>query len=170
MLFTYLIIATKRSTGLWKFSASIFIVLLGVVSYGRYKQQHTSHLIFFNNNQFVMAVKIKSQIVVIYDHKNDKKNKQIESLISNYSKCYPGKLTFIPLKKENVQVKFGSTVIGVKKEKFGRSVLVNNQFYTIVYDKDFKENNLPSKKEIVLYMPWLQHRHSLAGGSKIFKL
>lgn len=170
MLFTYLIIATKRSIGLWKFSACIFIVLLGVVSYGRYKQQHTSHLIFFNNNQFVMAVKIKSQIVVIYDHKNDKKTKQIESLISNYSKCYPGKLTFIPLKKENVKVKFGSTVIDVKKENFGRSVLVNNQIYTIVYGKDFKENNLPSKKEIVLFMPWLQHAHSLAGGSKIYKL
>jgi hypothetical protein len=61
-------------------------------------------------------------------------------------------------------------VIDVKKEKFGRSVLVNNQIYTIVYDKEFKENNLPSKKDIVLYMPWCQHPHSLAGGSKIYKL
>ena len=168
MLAIFLIIVTDRSSTKWKLSSSLFICLLCVISYNRYEQHKESHICFFNNNQFAMAIKIKSQIVVIYDWKNTKKTDQLTNLISNYTKYYPGNVTFFPLKKENITLQIGNNKLNVNKEKYGKLITVNNKDYQLINTEDYFVNNTTTKNTI--FMPWIIHKQSLAKGAKIYKM
>ena len=168
MLAIFLIIVTDRSSTKWKLSSSLFICLLCVISYNRYEQHKESHICFFNNNQFAMAIKIKSQIVVIYDWKNAKKTDQLTNLISNYTKYYPGNVTFFPLKKENITLQIGNNKLNVNKEKYGKLITVNNKDYQLINTEDYFVNNTTTKNTI--FMPWIIHKQSLAKGAKIYKM
>ena len=168
MLAIFLIIVTDRSSTKWKLSSGLFIGLLCVISYNRYEQHKESHICFFNNNQFAMAIKIKSQIVVIYDWKNAKKTDQLTNLISNYTKYYPGNVTFFPLKKENITLQIGNNKLNVNKEKYGKLITVNNKEYRLIKTEDYFVNNTTTKN--TLFMPWIIHKQSLAKGAKIYKM
>ena len=168
MLAIFLIIVTDRSSTKWKLSSGLFICLLCVISYNRYEQHKESHICFFNNNQFAMAIKIKSQIVVIYDWKNAKKTDQLTNLISNYTKYYPGNVTFFPLKKENITLQIGNNKLNVNKEKYGKLITVNNKDYQLINTEDYFVNNTTTKNTI--FMPWIIHKQSLAKGAKIYKM
>ena len=168
MLAIFLIIVTDRSSTKWKLSSGLFIGLLCVISYNRYEQHKESHICFFNNNQFAMAIKIKSQIVVIYDWKNTKKTDQLTNLISNYTKYYPGNVTFFPLKKENITLQIGNNKLNVNKEKYGKLITVNNKEYRLIKTEDYFVNNTTTKN--TLFMPWIIHKQSLAKGAKIYKM
>ena len=168
MLAIFLIIVTDRSSTKWKLSSGLFIGLLCVISYNRYEQHKESHICFFNNNQFAMAIKIKSQIVVIYDWKNAKKTDQLTNLISNYTKYYPGNVTFFPLKKENITLQIGNNKLNVNKEKYGKLITVNNKDYQLINTEDYFVNNTTTKN--TLFMPWIIHKQSLAKGAKIYKM
>ena len=168
MLAIFLIIVTDRSSTKWKLSSGLFICLLCVISYNRYEQHKESHICFFNNNQFAMAIKIKSQIVVIYDWKNAKKTDQLTNLISNYTKYYPGNVTFFPLKKENITLQIGNNKLNVNKEKYGKLITVNNKEYRLIKTEDYFVNNTTTKN--TLFMPWIIHKQSLAKGAKIYKM
>ena len=168
MLAIFLIIVTDRSSTKWKLSSGLFICLLCVISYNRYEQHKESHICFFNNNQFAMAIKIKSQIVVIYDWKNTKKTDQLTNLISNYTKYYPGNVTFFPLKKENITLQIGNNKLNVNKEKYGKLITVNNKDYQLINTEDYFVNNTTTKN--TLFMPWIIHKQSLAKGAKIYKM
>ena len=168
MLAIFLIIVTDRYSTKWKLSSGLFICLLCVISYNRYEQHKESHICFFNNNQFAMAIKIKSQIVVIYDWKNTKKTDQLTNLISNYTKYYPGNVTFFPLKKENITLQIGNNKLNVNKEKYGKLITVNNKDYQLINTEDYFVNNTTTKNTI--FMPWIIHKQSLAKGAKIYKM
>ena len=168
MLAIFLIIVTDRSSTKWKLSSGLFICLLCVISYNRYEQHKESHICFFNNNQFAMAIKIKSQIVVIYEWKNAKKTDQLTNLISNYTKYYPGNVTFFPLKKENITLQIGNNKLNVNKEKYGKLITVNNKEYRLIKTEDYFVNNTTTKN--TLFMPWIIHKQSLAKGAKIYKM
>ena len=168
MLAIFLIIVTDRSSTKWKLSSGLFIGLLCVISYNRYEQHKESHICFFNNNQFAMAIKIKSQIVVIYDWKNAKKTDQLTNLIANYTKYYPGNVTFFPLKKENITLQIGNNKLNVNKEKYGKLITVNNKEYRLIKTEDYFVNNTTTKN--TLFMPWIIHKQSLAKGAKIYKM
>jgi competence protein ComEC len=168
MLAIFLIIVTDRSSTKWKLSSGLFICLLCVISYNRYEHHKESHICFFNNNQFAMAIKIKSQIVVIYDWKNAKKTDQLTNLISNYTKYYPGNVTFFPLKKENITLQIGNNKLNVNKEKYGKLITVNNKDYQLINTEDYFVNNTTTKNTI--FMPWIIHKQSLAKGAKIYKM
>ena len=168
MLAFFLIIVTDSSSTKWKLSSGLFIGLLCVISYNRYEQHKESHICFFNNNQFAMAIKIKSQIVVIYDWKNAKKTDQLTNLISNYTKYYPGNVTFFPLKKENITLQIGNNKLNVNKEKYGKLITVNNKDYQLINTEDYFVNNTTTKNTI--FMPWIIHKQSLAKGAKIYKM
>ena len=168
MLAIFVIIVTDRSSTKWKLSSGLFICLLCVISYNRYEQHKESHICFFNNNQFAMAIKIKSQIVVIYDWKNTKKTDQLTNLISNYTKYYPGNVTFFPLKKENITLQIGNNKLNVNKEKYGKLITVNNKDYQLINTEDYFVNNTTTKNTI--FMPWIIHKQSLAKGAKIYKM
>ena len=168
MLAFFLIIVTDSSSTKWKLSSGLFIGLLCVISYNRYEQHKESHICFFNNNQFAMAIKIKSQIVVIYDWKNAKKTDQLTNLISNYTKYYPGNVTFFPLKKENITLQIGNNKLNVNKEKYGKLITVNNKEYRLIKTEDYFVNNTTTKN--TLFMPWIIHKQSLAKGAKIYKM
>ena len=168
MLAIFLIIVTDRSSTKWKLSSGLFICLLCVISYNRYEQHKESHICFFNNNQFAMAIKIKSQIVVIYDWKNAKKTDQLTNLIANYTKYYPGNVTFFPLKKENITLQIGNNKLNVNKEKYGKLITVNNKEYRLIKTEDYFVNNTTTKN--TLFMPWIIHKQSLAKGAKIYKM
>ena len=168
MLAIFLIIVTDSSSTKWKLSSGLFIGLLCVISYNRYEQHKESHICFFNNNQFAMAIKIKSQIVVIYDWKNAKKTDQLTNLISNYTKYYPGNVTFFPLKKENITLQIGNNKLNVNKEKYGKLITVNNKEYRLIKTEDYFVNNTTTKN--TLFMPWIIHKQSLAKGAKIYKM
>ena len=115
-----------------------------------------------------MAIKIKSQIVVIYDWKNAKKTDQLTNLISNYTKYYPGNVTFFPLKKENITLQIGNNKLNVNKEKYGKLITVNNKEYRLIKTEDYFVNNTTTKN--TLFMPWIIHKQSLAKGAKIYKM
>ena len=168
MLAFFLIIVTDSSSTKWKLSSGLFIGLLCVISYNRYEQHKESHICFFNNNQFAMAIKIKSQIVVIYDWKNAKKTDQLTNLIANYTKYYPGNVTFFPLKKENITLQIGNNKLNVNKEKYGKLITVNNKEYRLIKTEDYFVNNTTTKN--TLFMPWIIHKQSLAKGAKIYKM
>jgi competence protein ComEC len=168
MLAIFLIIVTDRTSTKWKLSSGLFIGLLCVISYNRYEQHNESHICFFNNNQFAMAIKIKSQIVVIYDWKNAKKTDQLTNLISNYTKYYPGNVTFLPLKKENITLQIGHNKLTVNKEKCGKLIVINNKEYRLINTEDYLVNNTTKKSTI--FMPWINHKQSLAKGAKIYKI
>jgi competence protein ComEC len=168
MLAIFLIIVTDRTSTKWKLSSGLFIGLLCVISYNRYEQHNESHICFFNNNQFAMAIKIKSQIVVIYDWKNAKKTDQLTNLISNYTKYYPGNVTFLPLKKENITLQIGHNKLTVNKEKYGKLIVVNNKEHRLINTEDYLVNNTTTKS--TLFMPWINHKQSLAKGAKIYKM
>jgi competence protein ComEC len=168
MLAIFLIVVTDRTCTKWKLSSGLFIGLLCVISYNRYEQHNESHICFFNNNQFAMAIKIKSQIVVIYDWKNAKKTEQLTNLISNYTKYYPGNVTFLPLKKENITLQIGHNKLTVNKEKSGKLIVVNNKEYRLINTEDYLVNNSTTKN--TLFMPWINHKQSLAKGAKIYKM
>jgi competence protein ComEC len=168
MLAIFLIIVTDRTSTKWKLSSGLFIGLLCVISYNRYEQHNESHICFFNNNQFAMAIKIKSQIVVIYDWKNAKKTDQLTNLISNYTKYYPGNVTFLPLKKENITLQIGHNKLTVNKEKYGKLIVVNNKEHRLINTEDYLLNNTTTKS--TLFMPWINHKQSLAKGAKIYKM
>jgi competence protein ComEC len=168
MLAIFLIVVTDRTCTKWKLSSGLFIGLLCVISYNRYEQHNESHICFFNNNQFAMAIKIKSQIVVIYDWKNAKKTEQLTNLISNYTKYYPGNVTFLPLKKENITLQIGHNKLTVNKEKSGKLIVVNNKEYRLINTEDYLVNNTTTKS--TLFMPWINHKQSLAKGAKIYKM
>jgi len=168
MLAIFLIIVTDRTSTKWKLSSGLFIGLLCVISYNRYEQHKESHICFFNNNQFAMAIKIKSQIVVIYDWKNANKTDQLTNLISNYTKYYPGNVTFLPLKKENITLQIGHNKLKVHKEKSGKLIVINNKEYRLINTEDYLVNN--TTKKSTLFMPWINHKQSLAKGAKIYKM
>jgi competence protein ComEC len=168
MLAIFSIIITDRTSTKWKLSSGLFIGLLCVISYNRYEQHNESHICFFNNNQFAMAIKIKSQIVVIYDWKNAKKTDQLTNLISNYTKYYPGNVTFLPLKKENITLQIGHNKLTVNKEKSGKLIVVNNKEYRLINTEDYLVNNTTTKS--TLFMPWINHKQSLAKGARIYKI
>ena len=170
MIAIFLIIVTDRSSTKWKLSSGLFIGLLCVISYNRYEQHKESHICFFNNNQFAMAIKIKSQIVVIYDWKNAKKTDQLTNLISNYTKYYPGNVTFFPLKKENITIQIGHNKLTVNKEKSGKLIVVNNKEYHLINTEDYLVSNVTIEDENTLFMPWINHKQSLAIGAKIYKI
>lgn len=170
MVLTFMLIVNKCVTIKWKMAAFLFIGTLIFISFKRYEQHNVSHLCFFNTNQLVFTVKIKSQIVVIYDWKNEKKDQQVKGIISNYAKLYPGKLTFIPLIRENINVKFGRHLIEVKKTTDGRYVLVDNKVYLVKYKNDESIYTDKRSKETVIYMPWLANRQSLTKGAMLFKI
>ena len=170
MLVFYLLIVTDRNRLKWKIASFVFIGLLTVISYERYEQQNVSHICFFNHNQFTMALKIKSQTIIVYDAKNDKKEKQLHGLIANYSKFYPANITFIPLKEENLSVQIGSHFVDVKKEEYGRAVRINEKLYKVIYKQDYTSPILKNKKEFEIGMPWLNQSYTLSKGALIYKL
>lgn len=170
MLAIFLIIVTDRTSTKWKLSSGLFIGLLCAISYNRYEQHKESHICFFNNNQFAMAIKIKSQIVVIYDWKNAKKTDQLTNLISNYTKYYPGNVIFFPLKKENITIQIGHNKLTVNKEKSGKLIAVNNKEYHLINTEDYLVSNVTIEDENTLFMPWINHKQSLAIGAKIYKI
>lgn len=170
MVLTFMLIVNKCVTLKWKMAALLFIGTLIFISFKRYEQHNVSHLCFFNTNQLVFTVKIKSQIVVIYDWKNEKKDQQVKGIISNYAKLYPGRLTFIPLKKENLNVKFGRHLIKVKKTTDGRHILMDNKVYVVKYKNDESISTDKRSKETVIYMPWMANRQSLTNGAMLFKI
>lgn len=170
MLAIFLIIVTDRTSTKWKLSSGLFIGLLCAISYNRYEQHKESHICFFNNNQFAMAIKIKSQIVVIYDWKNAKKTDQLTNLISNYTKYYPGNVIFFPLKKENITIQIGHNKLTVNKEKSGKLIAVNNKEYHLINTEDYLVSNVTIEDENNLFMPWINHKQSLAIGAKIYKI
>jgi hypothetical protein len=170
MIAIFLIIATDRSSTKWKLSSGLFIGLLCVISYNRYEQHKESHICFFNNNQFAMAIKINSQIVVIYDWKNAKKTKQLTNMISNYTKYYPGNVSIFALKNENIDMQIGHNHLTVKKEKFGKLIILNNKEYQLINSADYRVSNVTIEDENTLFMPWINHKQSLAIGAKIYKI
>jgi competence protein ComEC len=170
MLALHLLIVTNRNRLKWKIASFVFIGLLTVISYQRYEQQNVSHICFFNHNQFTMALKIKSQTIIIYDAKNDKKEKQLHGLIANYSKFYPANITFIPIKEENLSVQIGSHFVDVKKEEYGRAVRINEKLYKVIYKQDYASPILKNKKEFEIGMPWLKQSYTLSKGALIYKL
>lgn len=170
MVLTFMLIVNKCVTLKWKMAAFLFIGTLIFISFKRYEQHNVSHLCFFNTNQLVFTVKIKSQIVVIYDWKNEKKDQQVKGIISNYAKLYPGKLTFIPLKRENLNVKFGRHLIEVKKTTDGRHIIMDNKVYVVKYKNDESISTDKRSKETIIYMPWMANRQSLTNGAMLFKI
>jgi hypothetical protein len=91
-------------------------------------------------------------------------------MISNYTKYYPGNVSIFALKNENIDMQIGHNYLTVKKEKFGKLIILNNKEYQLINSADYLVSNVTIEDENTLFMPWINHKQSLAIGAKIYKI
>lgn len=150
-------------------SLGFSLLIVGVIVFYRYFQMNTSHLIVFNSNNVVIALKEKEQLVLLYD-KSKLKQKQLEQLLLSYRKIYPTKSyqeielrpkTTISLSTENIKLQ-------VIPKSDGYHLLVNNNTYFIATKSRFT----PDNKKVILapYLEDLAAFHSLKEGSFILPI
>jgi competence protein ComEC len=150
-------------TKIWKVSAISFILILGFIVYQRYENLQTKHICIFNNNQLVITVKNKSNIVCFYDTPVEKLEK-VKFTVSSYLKNYPGDVEYVSIHKKNANLNIDNQNVRISKSKQGRILEIDSKKFTIHYS---------NKNQILnndLAMPWVETKQSLSSGSKIIEL
>jgi competence protein ComEC len=150
-------------TKIWKVSAISFILILGFIVYQRYENLQTKHICIFNNNQLVITVKNKSNIVCFYDTPVEKLEK-VKFTVSSYLKNYPGDVEYVSIHKKNANLNIDNQNVRISKSKQGRILEIDSMKFTIHYS---------NKNQILnndLAMPWVETKQSLASGAKIIEL
>jgi competence protein ComEC len=150
-------------TKIWKVSAISFIIILGFIVYQRYENLQTKHICIFNNNQLVITVKNKSNIVCFYDTPVEKLEK-VKFTVSSYLKNYPGDVEYVSIHKKNANLKIDNQNVSISKSKQGRILEIDSMKYTIHYSN----KNQISQNDLA--MPWVETKQSLASGAKIIEL
>jgi hypothetical protein len=150
-------------TKIWKVSAISFILILGFIVYQRYENLQTKHICIFNNNQLVITVKNKSNIVCFYDTPVEKLEK-VKFTVSSYLKNYPGDVEYVSIHKKNANLKIDNQNVSISKSKQGRILEIDSMKYTIHYSN----KNQISQNDLA--MPWVETKQSLASGAKIIEL
>jgi hypothetical protein len=159
----FLVVNKLPRTKIWKVSAASFLLILGLIVYQRYENLQAKHICIFNNNQLVITVKNKSDIVCFYDTPVEKLDK-VKFTVSSYLKSYPGEVKYVSIHKKNANLKIDNQNVSISKSKQGRILEIDSMKYTIHYSN----KNQISKNDLA--MPWVENKKSLSSGSKIIEL
>ena len=164
LCFYFIVINPPFKTKVWIASFGVLIASLSIVVFQRYENLQTNHICFFNNNQLVITIKKKSQIVCLYDCPKEKLDK-VKMVISPYLKCYPGDVIYYSIYKKNTKIDLGKLHFELKKNDVGRTFKSENFEKTIIYSNKANLN----KSLDYLFMPWIECKNTLSEGAKIFK-
>ena len=159
----FLVVNQLPRTKIWKASAISFLLILGFIVYQRYENLEAKHICVFNNNQLLIAVKNKSQIVCFYDTPLEKLDK-VKFTVSSYLKKYPGQVKYISIHKKNANLKIDGQELSITKTKQGRILAIDSTKYTIHYSN----KNQISQNDLA--MPWVENERSLSSGARIIEL
>lgn len=162
--FYFIVSNPPFKTKVWIASFGMLIASLSFVVFKRYENLQTNHICFFNNNQLVITIKKKSQIVCLYDSPVEKLDK-IKMVISPYLKCYPGEVIYYSIYKKNTKIDLGKLHFELKKSDIGRTFKTNNFEKTVVFSNKVKLDVSSN----YLFMPWIECKNTLSEGAKIFK-
>lgn len=159
----FLVVNQLPRTKIWKASAVLFLIILGFIVSQRYENLEAKHICVFNNNQLLIAVKNKSQIVCFYDTPFEKLDK-VKFTVSSYLKQFPGQVKYVSIHKKNANLKIDGQELKITTSQQGRILAIDSSKFTIHYSN----KNLISQNDLA--MPWVENKQSLSSGAKIIEL
>jgi competence protein ComEC len=168
-LFLFLLVFNKPQKKIWKISAFVTLFLIVQLAFQRFNNQQKNELCFFNNNQFLMSLKINGEIMVFYKFKKNNDTKRIKKLVNDYSKIHTGKIKYVLMNNENLELTMNKKKITILNQYPKKIIQIGALKYCIHFSDTIsreKENN----NVIHIKMPWIKTQGSLYYGAKIFSL
>jgi len=168
-LFLFLLVFNKPQKKIWKISAFVTLFLIVQLAFQRFNNQQKNELCFFNNNQFLMSLKINGEIMVFYKIKKNNDTKRIKKLVNDYSKIHTGKIKYVLMNNENLELTMNKKKITILNQYPKKIIQIGALKYCIHFSDTIsreKENN----NVIHIKMPWIKTQGSLYYGAKIFSL
>lgn len=168
-LFLFLLVFNKPQKKIWKISAFVTLFLIVQLAFQRFNNQQKNELCFFNNNQFLMSLKINGEIMVFYKIKKNNDTKRIKKLVNDYSKIHTGKIKYVLMNNENLELTMNKKKITILNQYPKKIIQIGALKYCIHFS-DTISREKENKNIIHLKMPWIKTQGSLYYGAKIFAL
>jgi competence protein ComEC len=168
-LFLFLLVFNKPQKKIWKISAFVMLFLIVQIALQRFNNEQKNEICFYNNNQFLMTLKINGEIIVFYEIRKKDHLKSIKKLVLDYSKIHTGKIKYIPMNKENIMLTMNDMKITILNQYPKKIISIGDHSYWVHFSDTIlsaKEN----KELIHIKMPWINTQGSLYYGAKIFAL
>ncbi len=167
--FLFLLVYNKPQKNIWKISALAMLCLIFQIAAQRFSNQEQNEVCFFNNNQFLMTLKINGEIIVFYEIKKPAHLNSIKKLVGDYSKIHTGKIKYIPIKKENLALILNQKNLTLHN-KYPKKIIQIGAFQYCIHFSDTISGEKANKNVIHIKMPWIKTQGSLYYGAKIFAL
>lgn len=110
----------------------IALSIFSIIAFNHHRQLTSKHLVMFNTNRFSCAIHIKNVTYFFHDNLLPKK---YLPLLSDYDKCYPGKMHVINLKNQNIATSSLGHKINFSWKEKDLILQVNDQIYGICYSQ-----------------------------------
>lgn len=110
----------------------ISLCICSIVASNHNHQLGERHLVLFNTNKFSCALHFSNKTYFFHDNLTQKKYSR---LLSDYGKCYPGKLKIINLKDQNIKVSAKGLDMNFSWTEHGLELFLNNKRYSICYSQ-----------------------------------
>jgi len=150
-----------------KLSAVIkYVVIVGLfagISFHRYQNINSNHLLFFNNSKLTFALHIDQDIYFFYDDEENNKMKY-SRLLETYEKSYPGRIHMTSIKNKNLQMSVNGKEVKIEALKNQKKITFNQKCYTIEYENTAQPD--PELKQIG--MPWVKGLNTTLNNAIIF--
>jgi len=161
LLCCILVMSSKKLSTVLKYV--LIVGLFTGISFHRYHNINSNHLLFFNNSKLSFALHIDQDIYFFYDDEENNKMKY-DRLLDTYERSYPGKIHLISIKDKNIDMKINGRKLKIEALKKRKKITFNRKCYTIEYDNTAKPN--PELKQIG--MPWVKGLNTTLNKSIIY--
>ncbi len=128
------------------------LCICSIIAINHSHQLSDKHLVLFNINKFSCALHIKNTTYFFHDNLASKK---YLPLLSDYDKCYPGKLNIINLKNQDITVSTQGSTIKFSWTENGLLLNINNQNYNICYS----QKEVLNIKNDKIGLAWIEGAH-----------
>ena len=116
-----------------------------------------------------MSLKINGEIMVFYEIKKDNNTKRIKKLVNDYSKIHTGKIKYVLMNNENLELTMNKKKITILNQYPKKIIQIGALKYCIHFS-DTISREKENKNIIHIKMPWIKTQGSLYYGAKIFAL
>lgn len=168
-LFLFLLVFKKPQKKIWKISAFVMLCLIFQIAKQRFNNQQKNELCFYNNNQFLMTLKINGEVIVFYEIKKTDHLNSIKKLVGDYSKIHTGKIKYVPMNKKNIKLILNQKRITLNN-KYPKKIIQIDEIKYCIHFSDTISDEKENKNIIHIKMPWIKTQGSLHYGAKIFAL
>ena len=110
----------------------IGLFICSIIALNHNRQLSSKHLVLFNTNKFSCALHFKNTTYFFHDNLPSKK---YLPLLSDYDKCYPGKLNIMNLKNKNITASTHGPTIKFSWTENGLLLNINDHNYNICYSQ-----------------------------------